>query len=66
MQRPVPIVVWRAYIVLPFDDLNIRLALHHFRHPVHIVNVAAYHSDAGNVVDALPRRLNRRRKTLLS
>lgn len=58
MQRAVAAVVGCAYVVLPLDGPNICLVPQHFRHPVNIVNISAYHPYVGNVIDAFPRRLD--------
>ena len=41
-------------VVLPLHQLHVALAEEHLLHPVDIVDVAADHPDAGDVVDVLP------------
>ena len=54
MQGAVAVVVGLGDVVLPLDKLHVALAEEHLLHPVDIVDVAADHPDAGDVVDVLP------------
>ena len=50
MERAVAVIIRRFDIVLPLDDLNILLPLEHFGNAVDIVDVAAHHAHARDVV----------------
>ena len=66
MQGAVAVVVRRADIVLPLDDLDVLLPLEHLGHAVHIVDIAAHDAHARDVVHAFPRRLDRQRQSLFA
>ena len=65
MKRTITIIVRRLNIILSLDDLNVCLSFQHFRHPVHIIDVAAHNARTGNIVYVPPRHLQGRRKSFL-
>ena len=59
MERAVAVEIRRPDIVLPLDQLHVALAQEHLLHAVYIVDVAAHHADARDVVDVFLGGLHR-------
>ena len=59
MERAIAVIVRRFDVILPLDELHVALAQEHLLHAVNVVDVAAHHADAGNVVDVFLGGLHR-------